>query len=262
MKKKSGFTLIELLAVIVILAIIALIAVPQIMKILYQARLKAAEDATYGMIKSTESFLASQIITNDLEKNNFEFRCYKNGVCKDSVEKDEEDEFEYPEYKLEYKGKKIIGGEINVLNRQAIQVDEIIAFGFKCSKDYDEEIVHCTPLDGTEIYYNEGQTEEEVVDNNPGVICGDTNVEQYDSMTECHIKSMEDWNEFKKLVNTDNKNFQDKKVILDVSLDFNNASFEPIGTSTNFKGNFYGKNKTLSNITINAESDNVGIFKV
>ena len=262
MKKKNAFTLIELLAVIVILAIIALIAVPQIMKILYQARLKAAEDATYGMIKSTESFLASQILNDEIDKNDFTFRCYKNGVCKDSVEKDEDDETEYPEYLLDYKGKKIIGGEINVLDRNLIQVDEIIAFGFKCSKDYDEEIVHCTPLDGTEVYYNEGQNEEEVIDKNPGVICGDTPVEQYDSMTECHIRSMDDWNEFKKLVNTDNKNFQDKRVILDVNLSFSGLTFEEIGKTTNFKGTFYGRNKTLSNITINSNNDNIGIFKI
>ncbi len=51
MKNKKGFTLIELLAVIVILAIIALIATPAIINIIENARKKAFEDTSYGVLE-------------------------------------------------------------------------------------------------------------------------------------------------------------------------------------------------------------------
>ena len=50
MKKKNGFTLIELLAVIIVLAIIALIAMPIIFNVIENAKLKALENSTYGVI--------------------------------------------------------------------------------------------------------------------------------------------------------------------------------------------------------------------
>ena len=51
MKSKKGFTLIELLAVIVILAIIALIATPAIINVIENARKKAFEDTSYGVLE-------------------------------------------------------------------------------------------------------------------------------------------------------------------------------------------------------------------
>ena len=244
MKKKNAFTLIELLAVIVILAIIALIAVPQIMKILNQARLKSAEDATYGMIKSTESFLASQILIEDSDDNDFEFICDSDGVCKD--EKSES-------YVLDYKGKKITGGTIKVKDRKLIQVNEIIAFGFKCSKDYDEEIVHCTPLNGSEK--PQEQTESLLKE---GINCGAMTEENYDATAACYIENMNDFNGFRSLINEKNKDFTNKKVYLVRNLDFTGLNYEKIKT---FNGNFYGNNKILSNITINENSDNTAIFE-
>ena len=50
MKKRNGFTLIELLAVIIVLAIIALIAMPIIFNVIENAKLKALENSTYGLI--------------------------------------------------------------------------------------------------------------------------------------------------------------------------------------------------------------------
>ena len=244
MKKKNAFTLIELLAVIVILAIIALIAVPQIMKILYQARLKAAEDATYGMIKSTESFLAHQVLIEQIDDNDFEFICDSNGICKD--EKNEN-------YVLDYKGKKIVGGTINVQDRNLIQVDEIIAFGFKCSKDYDEEIVHCTPLDGTER--PQGPTETLLKE---GINCGAMTEENYDTTEACYIENMADFNGFRNLINEKNKDFTNKNVYLVNNLDFTALDYAMI---KKFNGKFYGNNKQLSNITINSNEDNTAIFK-
>ena len=51
MKSKKGFTLIELLAVKVILAIIALIATPAIINVIENARKKAFEDTSYGVLE-------------------------------------------------------------------------------------------------------------------------------------------------------------------------------------------------------------------
>ena len=50
MKKRNGFTLIELLAVIIVLAIIALIAMPIIFNVIENAKLKALENSTYGLV--------------------------------------------------------------------------------------------------------------------------------------------------------------------------------------------------------------------
>ena len=247
MKKKNAFTLIELLAVIVILAIIALIAVPQVMKILYQARLKSAEDATYGMIKSTENFLSSQVLTDDLDDNDFEFICESDGVCHD--EKNDN-------YVLDYKGQKIVGGTINVVNRQEIQVVDLIAFGFKCNKDFDEEIVHCTPLNGSEK--PQGQTEVLLKE---GISCGTMTEENYDTTESCYIENMNDFNGFRSLINEKNKDFSNKKVFLLTDLSFSGLDYTKIGKTVNFKGNFFGNNKTLSNITISGASDNTGIFQ-
>src|SRR5574344_1764761 len=70
---KKGFTLIELLAVIVILAIIALIATPIVMNLIGKARIKAAEDSAYGIIKATENAYALNLM-ND-QNNNREYTC-------------------------------------------------------------------------------------------------------------------------------------------------------------------------------------------
>lgn len=59
MKNNKGFTLIELLAVIVILTVIALIATPQVIKILNKSRLSAAEDSTYVIIESVDTYVAN-----------------------------------------------------------------------------------------------------------------------------------------------------------------------------------------------------------
>ncbi len=54
MKKKKGFTLIELIAVIVIIAIVALITIPMVINMISKAKVKAAEDAAYGIRKEAQ----------------------------------------------------------------------------------------------------------------------------------------------------------------------------------------------------------------
>ena len=84
---KKGFTLIELLAVIVILAIIALITVPVVIKIIDNAKRGAAEDSTYGVLKSAQYYWALK--NNDLSVANNEvtFTCNSSGVCSGTVQK-------------------------------------------------------------------------------------------------------------------------------------------------------------------------------
>ena len=69
-EKNKGFTLIELLAVIVILAIIALIAVPIVMNLITKARLSAAKDSAYGVLKSAQNYYAEKLI--DTQGSGFE----------------------------------------------------------------------------------------------------------------------------------------------------------------------------------------------
>ena len=64
MKNKKGFTLIELLAVIVILAIIALIATPAIINVIDNARKKAFEDTSYGVLEGLRLDYTERIMTN------------------------------------------------------------------------------------------------------------------------------------------------------------------------------------------------------
>ncbi len=71
---KKGFTLIELLAVIIVLAIIALIATPIIFNVIENAKLKALENSTYGVVDAVrmqymENLMNSADGTVDLTGN-------------------------------------------------------------------------------------------------------------------------------------------------------------------------------------------------
>ena len=65
MKSNKGFTLIELLAVIVILAIIALIATPIIIGVIDQARKKAFENTSYGVLDGLRLDYTERILTGN-----------------------------------------------------------------------------------------------------------------------------------------------------------------------------------------------------
>ena len=134
-----------------------------------------------------------------------------------------------------------------------------------------------------------------ILDTNPGVICGNNSAEEYDSITECHIKSVEDLVEFTKMVNIDGYDFTDHIVYLDKDLNITETSgksyvnptktaeidvnsdsatssikeemttgkgFLPVGSSTHkFNGTFDGQANTIKNLMINRSTDdNVGLF--
>ena len=66
MKKRNGFTLIELLAVIIVLAIIALIAMPIIFNVIENAKIKAMENSTYGLIDAVRMQYMESLL-NDVD---------------------------------------------------------------------------------------------------------------------------------------------------------------------------------------------------
>ena len=64
--KRKGFTLIELLGVIVVLAVIALITIPVILGVIEKARKEAFRDSVYGIMASTDIYIAGNYdVTSD-----------------------------------------------------------------------------------------------------------------------------------------------------------------------------------------------------
>ena len=144
MKKNKGFTLIELLAVIVILAIIALIAVPQVIKILNKARLSSAEDSTYGIVKSAESYVANFMLNNDgsMPSKNLEFECSNSGCVLKTTNLENYDLTDLNE--LNFKGVKPKSGTVTIEdNGQTIKASNLEINGFKCNYPNNEGKVSC-----------------------------------------------------------------------------------------------------------------------
>ena len=238
-KRKKGFTLIELLAVIVILAIIALIAIPNIIKILNKTRLSAAIDSAYGILSSAETYVANQMLLNkDSNISDLTFEANDGKVCVSENDC------------LSFKGTKPSSGYVYILNNGSnFVLENLVINGFTCNKPIFEDKVTC---EKEEII--------EIVDENEGVICGDSNTEDYDNLKECYIKSIADYEEFTDLVNS-GKSFSGKTVYLSKNLDLNGVTLEPIGNNNNkFEGTFEGNGYTLKNIKIDLGTDYVGMF--
>ena len=239
MKRKKGFTLIELLAVIVILAIIALIAIPSIIKILNKTRLSAAIDSAYGILSSAETYVANQMLLNkDSNISDLTFEANDGKVCANENDC------------LSFKGTKPSSGYVYILNNGSnFVLENLVINGFTCNKPIFEDKVTC---EKEEII--------EIVDENEGIICGDSNTEDYDNLKECYIKSIADYEEFTDLVNS-GKSFSGKTVYLSKNLDLNGVTLEPIGNNNNkFEGTFEGNGYTLKNIKIDLGTDYVGMF--
>ena len=148
-KNNNGFTLIELLAVIVILAVIALIAVPQVLRILKQARLSAAEDTTYGIVDSTNTYLAHLMLTNsgDLPISEYEFECDGTGCYLTDDIKSQLSGFQYEE-NLTFKGTIPKSGTVTVSeNGTVVTATDLVINEFTCQ--YDNQIARCQDGNGT-----------------------------------------------------------------------------------------------------------------
>jgi len=74
MKKEKGFTLVEIMAVIIILGVVSLIAIPQVNKIIKEARMSVFEDSVYGVIRAGELYYHDrQVLDLDLVDTTFVF---------------------------------------------------------------------------------------------------------------------------------------------------------------------------------------------
>ena len=257
--KRKGFTLVELLAVIVILAIIALITTVVVINIIETVKIRKYKVEEKSLEKAAELYYTnSQIFPfqDEISLNTLVEKGFINSV-KDT-------------------------GNGSTCEGKVI-------------KDNNGELKGCLKCSN---YVTEGcgyVIEQEIKDENPGVICGSGKNEDYDKQTECHIKSVEDLVAFSYLVNN-GKKFEGKTVYLDKDLDITNYAkeksyvdpdkealydingdgektslkdemttdkgFQPIGTSeNNFKGKFEGNAYTISNLMINRPNeDNVGLF--
>ena len=258
--KRKGFTLVELLAVIVILAIIALITTVVVINIIETVKIRKYKVEEKSLEKAAELYYTnSQIFSfqDEISLNTLVKKGFINSV-KDT-------------------------GNGSTCEGKVI-------------KDNNGELKGCLKCSN---YVTEGcgyVIEQEIKDENPGVICGSGKNEDYDKQTECHIKSVEDLVAFSYLVNS-GKTFEGKTVYLDKDLDITNYAkeksyvdpdkkalydingdgeitslkdemttdkgFQPIGTSKNkFKGKFEGNAYTISNLMINRpDEDYVGLFR-
>ena len=256
---RKGFTLVELLAVIVILAIIALITTVVVINIIETVKIRKYKVEEKSLEKAAELYYTnSQIFPfqDEISLNTLVEKGFINSV-KDT-------------------------GNGSTCEGKVI-------------KDNNGELKGCLKCSN---YVTEGcgyVIEQEIKDENPGVICGSGKNEDYDKQEECHIKSVEDLVAFSYLVKS-GKTFEGKTVYLDKDLDITNYAkeksyvdpdkkalydingdgeetslkdemttdkgFQPIGTSeNNFKGKFKGNAYTISNLMINRPNeDNVGLF--
>lgn len=137
-KNEKGFTLVELLAVIVILSIIALIATPIVMGYVNDARKKAAETSTNGIITSIELGYTQasedgdipEQITIEFNDNDFTVKNSADNTNVDSVKS-----------KILIKGDKPTEGTITV-NSGIITIEKGLKLnGFTCT--YQNDKIKC-----------------------------------------------------------------------------------------------------------------------
>ena len=256
---RKGFTLVELLAVIVILAIIALITTVVVINIIETVKIRKYKVEEKSLEKAAELYYTnSQIFPfqDEISLNTLVEKGFINSV-KDTGN-----------------GSTCEGKVIKDNNGE-------LKGCLKCSNYVTESCGYVI--------------EQEIKDENPGVICGSGKNEDYDKQEECHIKSVEDLVAFSYLVKS-GKTFEGKTVYLDKDLDITNYAkeksyvdpdkealydingdrettslkdemttdkgFQPIGTrENNFKGKFKGNAYTISNLMINRPNeDYVGLF--
>jgi len=268
---KKGFTLIELMAVITILVIISLIIIPVIDK-----NVKKSSKNMYNI--QIENIRMAGI---NYFSDNYELRPLSGWYSFVSLDSLIDNGY--------------ITDVVNPITGESF--DENVYVQLLHSDD--EFIYSVCPFDDDCVPYQQGGSIvsifSKVKDINPGAICGDSVVEDYDNNNICYIDSVEDLVEFSNLVN-DGHDFKDKTVVLNKSLDILNErsyvdpslnnfgdvngngvvsdtlmeelsdessyGFPVIGSdSKKFAGIFDGNANVLKNIYINrSDSRYVGLF--
>ena len=279
-KNKKGFTLIELLAIIVILAVIAVITVPIILNIIENSKKGAATNSALGYKEAIQKYYASKLFEDNNFKLQGEFDIDNQGAISNELE----------EYQIAFSGTTPSGGYATIENGKLIsgcvQINEY-AVRFEEGSVSETKKGNCGPV--------LAEAFPQVTDNNPGIICGNGETEDYDNSSVCYIYSVEDLVAFSSMVNS-GKNFSGKTVQLMNNLDIENdksylnpnsnsfgdvnensttsatlkeeltdetaKGFKSIGNYSNaFAGTFEGNTKTIKNLYINRPSETyVGLF--
>ena len=268
--KKKGFTLIELLAVIVILAILAFILIPVIQDLIANARYAAAADSVLNYVHAANTQAS-------VEAGGFEE--YKLNLS-DTFELDSEiDTDELNKIKFNGKGPDYVyllfSGE-----HKYVSEAHFCMWGY--SIDYNFE----TGTSKSDLDYCGGEGMEPEGDPTCDVLRNN----KYDDTEVFKINNVEDLVCVSELAKT--KTFENKTIYLIKDIDFNKDSsyenpnnttygdingngeieglkvelttgsgFYPIGSSTTpFKGTFEGYAKSISNLMVNRNQNNVGLF--
>ena len=261
---KKGFTLIELLAVIVILAVISLIAIPIVMNIIEDSRQAAAKRSAEGYVRAVNYKIAQEALYNRIVDESLDYVIGENA--------------------LEVEGKNIR----NITGSYVVADSRVLWAGL-CINRYSVEY----NFGNTQIKGNYCGIEEPFVFVEPdaelmSAACKNENI--YNTKDKFKIKTVEDLACLSNLSNS-GKDFTDKTIYLLSDIDITNndsysdptttiygdingdnvveglktelttgAGFNPIGQSTHFKGLFDGYAFTISNLMINNNGTNVGLF--
>jgi prepilin-type N-terminal cleavage/methylation domain-containing protein len=267
MKNKKGFTLIELLGVITILVILSLIIIPLVDKKIKNSKTDAYKIQIESIRIAGQNYFSDKMASPKTDEyitvtlDTLIDEGYIKDVKNPETGQDINEEFEEEIY-------------VQLSNLEGKKIYSVCPI--------EEETGIC------------GDISIIIEDTNPGIICGEGTEEAYDDYDVCHIYSVEDLVEFSKLVN-DGKTFENKTIELMNNLDINkNGSYakvnknifgdvnedgvssktlkeeltdttkkgyKPAGDSTNkFIGTFEGNGKTIANLYINRNVNNIGLI--
>ena len=262
--KKKGFTLIELLAVIIVLAILAFILIPIIQDLIANARYASAVNSVMNYVKEANTqasldvggFEDFVLNTNELET----------GITDDELEK------------IKYKGKG----------------PTYVYLSFDATNKYVSEGKFCIWGYSIDYSFTDGATRsdadycsEKEPEGTQSCVVKNNNL--YDATTNFTIKNVEDLVCVSEMSKT--KSFLGKTIYLARNIDINNSSsynnpnttefgdingngeieglkielttgqgFYPIGLNTAFRGTFEGYAKSISNLMVNRNQDNIGFI--
>ncbi len=148
-KNGKGFTLIELLVVIIVISVIAVLVITSVIRLLNNAKKKAAETSAYKVIRSAKMAWES----NDGRFGNVSsitFTCGSNGVCESEDNK-----------VLDLAQPKPTGGTITI-NNGVVTIEDLRFNNYICSKlnasdkvTCDEDAVDGAHINASEVIYKD-----------------------------------------------------------------------------------------------------------
>ena len=233
--KRKGFTLIELLGVIVVLAVIALITIPVILGVIEKARKEAFRDSVYGIMASTDIYIAGNYdVTND------EFVC-DGTTCSNKKSG------------LKFKGKVPISGSVLVEDNTVSA--KFISDGVYCAYGTRENLTiadNCIELDNNAPIVDESKIRYVATTNSIQIIFNDFAIDK-----ELGIK------EYQLTLSEVNGQYEDKKI---VPSDNEDVLFQKLKQNTEYNVKIvvfdYNDNKSEVNLvitTLNFDSPDIAL---